>query len=58
VRLLFHLLMVIVYNLWVLLNRLLQPGSFREDRIVRMEDFLELLLDALRFRRRAAAGTA
>ena len=30
VRLLFHLLMVVLYNLWVLVNRLLQPASFRE----------------------------
>jgi len=56
VRLLFHLLMVIVYNLWVLLNALLQPGEFDEARMVRMDDFLELLIEAVRFRRRT--GTA
>ena len=58
VRLLFHLLMVIVYNLWVLLNARLQPTSFDERRLVRMEDFLESLLDALRFRKRTAAVAA
>lgn len=58
VRLLFHLLMVIVYNLWVLLNARLQPTSFDERRLVRMEDFLESLLDAVRFRKRTAAVAA
>ncbi len=53
VRLLFHLLMVILYNLWVLVNRLLQPEAFDERRLLRMEDFLECLLDALRWRRTA-----
>jgi hypothetical protein len=53
VRLLFHLLMVVLYNLWVLCNRLLQPGAFDERRLLRMEDFLEVLLDALRWRRTA-----
>jgi IS4 transposase len=52
VRLLYDLLMVVLYNVWVLLNARLQPASFDERRLVRMEDFLDLLLDAVRFRRR------
>jgi len=55
VRLLYHLLMVVLYNLWVLANRLLQPGAFDERRLLRMEDFLERLLEAVRFRRKRAA---
>lgn len=58
VRLLYHLLMVVLYNLWVLANRLLQPGEFAEARMLRMEDFLELLLETVRFRRRRTARAA
>jgi len=56
VRLLFHLLMVILYNLWVLVNRLMQPEEFDERLMLRMEDFLEILLDTVKFRKRASGA--
>jgi len=39
-------------TLAILVNQLLQPGAFDERRLLRMEDFLERLLEAVRFRRR------
>lgn len=54
VRLLFHLFTVILPNLWVPLKALLQPALFLEDRLMRMDDFLDLLLEAVRFPRRPA----
>ena len=52
---LYHLFMVVLYNLWILLNRLLQPMAFDPARTVRLEDFLTMLLEAARFRRRVAS---